>query len=67
MDDTDMATMREELARTAAIALIANEASKPLPKSKKCLECGLKTNGKRWCDSDCETTYNQRKRFNRGL
>ena len=67
MDESDMATMREEIARSSAIANASALANMALPKVRKCLECGEKTNGKRWCDSDCESTYNQRKRFNRGL
>ena len=61
VDETDIASERENIARTAAIALIAKEASKPLPRSKKCLECGSKTvGGARWCDSGCRDTWSER-------
>ena len=67
MDESDLATMREEIARNAAIENASMLANQAIPTSKKCLECGEKTKGKRWCDSDCEITYSQRNRFNRGL
>lgn len=66
-DETDRASDYEEIARSAAIATACTLASEPLPTAKHCFECGAKTNGKRWCNSDCETTDTQRKRFNRGL
>jgi len=67
VDDTDRASLREEIARSAAIENASRLAQEAIPTSKKCLECGEKTKGKRWCDSDCEMTYQQRKRFNRGI
>ena len=61
MDDTDIASERENIARTAAIALIAKEASKEIKKSKKCLNCGKATvAGKRWCDSGCMADWEAR-------
>ena len=63
MDEADIASDIENVARNASIATACILASEPLPTAKKCLNCGLKTSkGARWCCSSCRDDYCEREK-----
>ena len=61
MDDSDLATAQEEVARMAAIA-----ARKPEPQleSGRCSYCGEATPG-RWCNADCHFDWQREQDANK--
>ncbi len=53
MDDSDLATAQEEVARMAALAVRKPE---PQLESGRCSYCGEVTHG-RWCNADCASDW----------
>lgn len=54
MDDTDIASINEEIQRDAELQRVRSMVRKT-PRSSICLECGVRTQGgARWCAPDKE-------------
>lgn len=55
MDDSDMATLREEQARAVALSVRMPEGPQP---TGVCMHCGAPLpGGRRWCDAECRDEW----------
>ena len=61
MDDTDIASINEEIQRDAELQRVRSMVRKT-PRSSICLECAVKTDkGARWCSIPCRDFWQLRK------
>lgn len=60
-DEFDLASEQEDKERERIIAA-TRARNIPIPPVYECLWCGEDTNGKRWCDADCQYDWERDQR-----